>query len=132
MNNPYEPPKSEAHISFLDGPDAHERLPSVATGQRLLLCSLVGFIVFSLLKVSLPGLLGFFLGWLALGMSIVGMVKVCRGTGMPTFATVGCVLCLFLPLVNLVVILFVNSRATKHLRAGGYSVGFLGARKSAA
>ena len=36
---------------------------------------------------------------------------------------------LFLPLINMLVLLRVNSRATKTLREAGYTVGFMGASK---
>jgi hypothetical protein len=51
------------------------------------------------------------------------------GMGMSLTRKILLVLLMFVPLVSLIVLLILNSRATSALRAAGYRVGFFGASK---
>jgi len=62
-------------------------------------------------------------------MSFVGMFRLAGGLGYSTAVKILLVVLLLVPLVGLITLLVLNSRATKALQAAGYKVGLLGARR---
>lgn len=75
------------------------------------------------------------LGFLAIGgliVAVVGVVKVCMGTQAGAFLTVIYLFLMFVPYLNILILLAVNSRATNHLKNHGYKIGLVGAKRPAA
>lgn len=62
-------------------------------------------------------------------MSLVGLHKVLSARKRHILLKVTLFILLFIPLVNILVLLRINAVATKTLRAAGYKVGFMGASK---
>jgi len=119
MNNPYQSPQSR--VSAGDGGD----IESVAAGQKLVIYAVLAYFFAAALRVVI-GPLAFLVLFVSLGLAIAGIVKLGEGLGFSTLAKIGCVVLMFVPLVGLIMLLVLNSKATARLRAAGYRVGFLG------
>jgi hypothetical protein len=65
----------------------------------------------------------------SLGLSLFGVYQLSSGLGMSTPMKIIVFVCMFIPLVSLITLLVLNSKATTALRAAGYHVGLLGASK---
>ena len=121
MTDPYTPPTSELAV-----PQKSSReIELIRTGQKLLIYAILLNIAGSVIAVFAPQLA--FLQLLVLGVSIVGMVKLFQGFNTAMWARVLMFLSMLIPLVNLIVLLRLNARATRELRAAGYKVGLMGA-----
>lgn len=59
--------------------------------------------------------------------AIIGLLRLTSGLGYSTGHQILLFLLVFVPLASLIMLVIVNARATKALRAGGYHVGLLGA-----
>jgi hypothetical protein len=124
-SNPYSPPKAD--VADVDSAAVvdHVRLDRVASGQRLLVISvLISFLGF------LP--LGLFNAIFVIAAAIVGIVGAVRtsgGLGSHWVMRVVYSLMMILPLFNLLAMARLSAKATKVLRAAGYKVGLLGASR---
>jgi hypothetical protein len=122
--NPYAAPK--AQVADASGQD-HEALRSVASGQKLIIYSiLLSLAGFALAKPL--GMLVLVLNLAAAIMSIVGAVRIAGGLGQGTGAKILYVIAMLIPLISLVIMITLSIRATRALRDAGYEVGLLGAR----
>lgn len=124
--NPFAPP--QARVDAVD-PDSAERLEKLASGQKLVIWS----IALSLASIALQfviGLLAFVIGFATLILSIIGVLRLCNGFGYGAGHKVVYIVCLFIPLVSLIMLIVLSVRATRHLRDGGYTVGLMGASKT--
>lgn len=119
MNNPYQSPQSR--VAAADGAD----IESVAAGQKLVIYAVLAYFFAAALRVAI-GPLAFLVLFVSLGLAIAGILKLGEGLGFSTLAKIGCVVLMFVPLVGLIMLLVLNSKATTRLRAAGYRVGFLG------
>jgi len=122
--NPYQAPKAE-----LGGVDSSEEIDKVRTGQKMLIYAiLLNFVNIGLQAAGIP-LLGFVVAITALILSLVGIFRVASGMGFGVLAKILLVILMFVPLVNLITLLILNSRATRLLREAGYTVGLMGASR---
>lgn len=122
--NPYQAPAADLEQQRFGG-DAE----GVALGQRLIIYAILA----QLGALALKGVLGPLAGLVllgALGMSLFGVYRVSKGLGHSTPIKIVIGVCMFIPLVSLITLLLLNSRATTALRAAGYRVGLLGASKA--
>jgi hypothetical protein len=100
----------------------------VADGQkRVIYAILVYFAATVLIQAAAPiagllALVSFVLGW-------SGIMRLGKGLGMGLGSRVMLGLLMLVPIVSLMALLVLNSRATTRLRAAGYHVGFFGASK---
>jgi len=105
-----------------------EPIEKVAYGQKLIIYAiLVQFLTVGLQAAfgDIAGLVGI----IAIAMSLVGILHLASGLGYSISAKIVLVILILVPLVGLITLLVLNSRATKVLRAAGYKVGLLGARR---
>jgi hypothetical protein len=103
-----------------------ERLNRVASGQRLMVLS----VLVSFFAGPLRGSIGdaaLVIGIAATIMAIVGAVRLAGALGNSIGMRIVYAVLMIVPLVNLITMLFLSSRATKQLREAGYRVGLLGA-----
>ncbi len=131
MQNPYSPPTSDPGSPA--GINQTADLSSLASGQRhvnyalLLYLSAVGLSL--LLPKSSTGAAIFAVGVIGIGIyilvSVFRLAKVLHGTGFAIVYLLG----MLIPLVDLLLLLILNRRATKKLKEAGYKVGLLGAKK---
>jgi len=139
-SNPYRPPKAEVHDVFGSEMD-QERVQGLRFGQKLAIYAILIYLVTLIVQMSLagtphsprpPGLLmasGFVLmigGLAALIMSLMGVWKMGYGLGIGTILRVVMLIFMIVPVINILLLLIVNARATRKLRQAGYKVGFLG------
>jgi hypothetical protein len=120
---------SEApHLPIAQGTPEEDTIQLVADGQkRVIYAILVYFAMGVLIKAVGPNagllaLVSFVLGW-------SGVMRLGKGLGMGLGLRVMLGLLMLVPIVNLIALLVLNSRATTRLRAAGYQVGFFGASK---
>jgi len=127
--NPYEPPRA-ASLDF--SPNEHAQLVQIARFQRainLLILAHIGLygVALPLQKIPVLGPMVLGIAGLAVGIaSIVAVVRlanVLHGTGVAVL----CAILMFVPCLNLLTLLVLNSGATSRLRKAGYRVGLLGA-----
>jgi len=111
-------------------PGSNLKLELVASGQRLVIYAILVDLAAVILKIVVdPALLS--LSLVGLALSLFGIYRLSTGLAMSTANKVVVVICMFIPLVSLVTLLVLNSKATKALRTAGYRVGLLGASKLA-
>jgi len=128
-SNPYAAPKANVADAPQSDGMSRDLLQRVASGQRLMIMS----IVVSFLSIPLQKAIGPFatlIGLAATVVAIVGAVRLAGGLGRSTVARVLYGIAMIIPLVNLICMLILSSQATKALRAGGWTVGFFGAREN--
>lgn len=124
--NPYSPPG--AKVADVPSAVEIERLNRVASGQRLVIFALLGSIAAVAIQMAVSDI-GIILSLAASVVAIVGIVRLAGGLGSSVIGRVVYAVLMIVPLVNLIVMVILSSRATKALRAAGYEVGFLGARQ---
>lgn len=89
-------------------------------------------ILVNIAGLLLRGALGSIFGLLVLAsivLSLLGVYRVSSGFGMPIGTKVLLLIGMFVPFVSLIIMVVLNAKATKALRAAGYRVGLLGATK---
>lgn len=105
-----------------------QQIEKVASGQKMIIWAiLLNFLTIGL-QVAIGDIAGL-LGIVALIFSLVGLFRLATGLGYSTGAKIGFVILLLIPLIGLITLLILNSKATAALRAAGYKVGLLGATK---
>jgi hypothetical protein len=126
QNNPYETPKS--HIeNGASSSDNIVTLNRIASGQRLMIFS----VLMSLLAFPLQGAIGrgaMVVSVVASILAIIGVARLSGALGRAKAMTIVFSIGMLFPLINLLIMLLLSSQATDRLRAGGYKVGFFGAR----
>ena len=125
QDNPYAAPRSE--VGGAEAVD-DERLQRIASGQKFAIYAiLLQFVAYAVQAAIGP--LGILVFLAAFVLSVVGIFRLGETvTGSTVLRLFLCVL-MIIPLVSLLVLVSLNSRATKQLREGGYHVGFLGASR---
>lgn len=109
-------------------PGSDSAIEDVAAGQKMIIWSIVLNIVSVMVSTGFADL------WVvvalaAIALGITGLLRLAKGLGYSTATKVILVILAAIPLVSLIMLLIVNGRATKALKAAGYRVGLLGARK---
>lgn len=140
-SNPYRPPQAQVRDMPESEADA-ESIAQLGSGQKLAIyaiCTYIGTVLVRVLlaavfKSSLEDddlvLIGLFAGaafLVAFVLSVVGQWRMADGLGISIGLRVLIVILLFIPLVNIVILLILSSRTTRALRQAGYRVGFFGA-----
>lgn len=97
-------------------------------GQRLVIISIVlNFLSGALVKTDYFDL-AIFLGLWAAVMAIMGVLQLGKALNFAVYKRVLFLVALFLPLINIVVLIYLSVRATTILRDAGYEVGLFGMR----
>lgn len=122
-DNPYNTPDANVRVK----PDDDEEVQKVISGQKLMLYAILLNIGANILTARIP-LIGVIVFLIAAVMAITGLAKVCMGLRYHIAAIVIFCVLMIVPLLNLVVLLLVNQKATARIREAGYEVGLMGAR----
>ncbi|MCX7097522.1 MAG: hypothetical protein NTV43_06395 [Methylococcales bacterium] len=107
-----------------------ERQALAAEGQKMVIYSIVcNFLLGAVERsIAMPGLaLELLLIAVAL-YSLVGMVKICSGLNKTQNQKILFMVLAFLPLINLLAIVYLSVKTTRFLRDGGWEVGLFGAK----
>ena len=129
MENPYQAPQATVREEQVDTSNTSDLL----TGQKRVIYAVLLYIATGAVSVIggdnvLAGLIviASVISFLVLGWT--GIYKISRGLGHSMGSRIFIMLLMLIPLVGLLTLLVTNSKATKALKAAGYSVGLLGAR----
>ena len=125
--NPYKAPRS----NVINDQDTilPARLEQMAAGQKLVVYAVLVYFIAVFARLVL-GPIALLLIVASLLMSLVGLYKVLTARESHIAVKIILFILLFVPLVNILVLLRINGRATKTLREAGYKVGLMGATKS--
>ncbi len=127
-DNPYQTPKSDVRAVPVLEPEVARGFEKMALGQKLVIYAVLLYFIAAVLRVAIgPAVLVI---WAAsLLLSLVGLVMILSARKSHIAVKIILFLLLFVPLINILVLLRINNRATKELREAGYTVGFMGAAK---
>ena len=106
---------------------SESQIEDVRVGQKLIIYAILLNVTVAIAAAFYP-LVGV-VQIVTLTVTIVGLLRLFRGLGTAIWARVILIILMFVPLMNLVMLLVLNSRATKALREAGYKVGLMGASK---
>lgn len=119
-NNPYQAP-----------PSLDEHFPKLAKHRRLAKAHqwVIGSVLLFILSVLMTQIVWkMLLGLLALFLSLAGATRLLDTFIHSTLLKSILILGLFIPIFNILILLFLSHKTTKILRQAGYTVGLLGAR----
>ena len=123
MENPYQSPNAVVDVRE----QRSSSLGDVASGQKLVIYAILLYFLAAALRTAVGPIAA--LAFLAcLVMSWVGIYKIARGLDYPIWWWIVLLVLMLIPLVGLLVLVVLSSKATGRLRKAGYSVGLLGAR----
>jgi len=122
MENPYRRP---AAAIARDVPS--ESLDDVVGGQKQVIYAILLYFGAAILRLGI-GPLAILLGLGCLVLSWMGIYRIGRGLDYPLWWRIVLLVSMLIPLVGLLVLASLSSRATSRLRKAGYSVGLMGAR----
>lgn len=127
MDNPYQSPAA-AVVDRVVREKYSDRLDDVAYGQKNIVYAILLYFASAGLA-QITGLLAFGALIICIGLSWSGIYRICRGLEYALSLRVVFLLLMLVPLVGLFALLFLNNRATARLKAAGFTVGLLGARR---
>jgi hypothetical protein len=108
-------------------------LRDLASGQKLIILAiginLLAIVLNYLLDELTAQLLTAAATLVGIVLAITGLLRLAGGLGYSTGMKVILIVLLFVPLVSLITLVILNSRATRILREHGYRVGLFGASK---
>jgi hypothetical protein len=112
--------------------EREESLSLVAGGQKMLIyCLIANFVLSAAAREgSIPPLIASALYIAVAVVSLFGIVRICSGLGQGTSGKILFMVLAFVPLVNLVALLYLSARTNRLLRDAGWRVGLLGAKAS--
>lgn len=110
--------------------DLDERLAAAAKGQRMVIhCILLNMLLGALERSNtLPAIVRLALSIGVAVYALVGLVRMCSGLDKSQVQKIVFMVLAFMPLVNLVALVYLSHQTSKLLRQSGWSVGLLGAR----
>jgi hypothetical protein len=123
MTDPYATPESDLSVPV----STSWEVEKIRSGQKYLLYAILLNIGTTVLAFFIPEGVAMLLDFFALGVSILGLATLLQGFRTPIWKRVLLFISMLLPLINLIVLLVLNGRATRELRAAGYHVGLMGA-----
>lgn len=111
-----------------EAPTDEAQLALAASGQKLAIYSIIASLVLSAAArgVSMPALLVWALYIVIAVVSLVGVVRICSGLGKGTHQKLVFMVLSFVPLANLIALVFLSVKTTRLLRSHGWDVGLLG------
>jgi hypothetical protein len=126
--NPYTAPKARVtDVRDEDLADDNSDLDRAASGQKLVIYSiLASFALGAIAAAVFPPVQ--YLQFALSIVAIVGVVRIASGLGRSMLARVIYALTMFIPLINIIVMVMLSVQTTRALREAGYEVGFFGAK----
>jgi len=126
-DNTYQPPQADLTVKSSD----FDEVLRVAKRQKILLFVFLSYLLLVVANTFLPPELQAVVGFAVIGLALAIIIF----TGALSWLvygklmTVVFVVLSIVPLVNMLVVLAVNARATKKIKESGIKVGFMGASK---
>lgn len=133
--DPYKTPQSVVDKPIKLDEKSRRRIVRMAQGQKYVIYALLLYLSGQGLALFMPrtsSLITLYLIVLAVvfALSIVGVVAILIARQSHILIKVALFLLLFIPLINILMLISINIRATRDLREVGYKVGFLGVKGS--
>jgi tetrahydromethanopterin S-methyltransferase subunit C len=125
--NPYTPPSAPIADTSQSGAESLAALNRIASGQRHVIYALLVQIVAYGLARGAPQI-GLLFVAAAFVYAVVSVVRLAQALGYSVVSRVLLCIGLLIPLVSLLVLAVLSSRASQKLRAGGFKIGLLGAK----
>jgi hypothetical protein len=126
MENPYQSPSAPLVVRAKRDRNDH-RLDDVAYGQKKIIYAILLYFG-AAFSAQFIGVFVLFALLICIGMSWTGIYQITRGLEYAMWLRVFLLLLMLIPLVGLLVLLGLSSRATTTLKEAGYEVGLMGAR----
>ena len=104
----------------------------IASGQKLVIYAILAYFLAMVLQSTLGPIGSIFSGLVVIGalfMALFGIWQLSTGLGHPAPLRLLWIILMFVPLVNLLTMVILSAKGTSRLRAAGYTVGLLGARR---
>lgn len=124
--NPYETPEAPVGDPHHDA----EEVEKVKKGQKMIIYAILINLSAYLVQMAV-GQVAVLVTLASTIVALVGLYYLSKGLGMSILTKIFVLILLFIPLLNILTMLVINSKATARLRAAGYKVGLLGASKQA-
>ena len=119
--NPYETPSAELG----DAGESGVRMDHLIKGQKYMIYAM-GLYFVAVLAAALTPLLGAATLLIAFVLGVVGYFRAMVGVDYHIAVKVAFAILIFVPLVNILVLLALNNRVTVQLKKAGHKVGFFG------
>ena len=123
-DNPYQTPEA---LNILQPESEEIQLQKIAKGQRMVLYAILLYILLIIGQILLSQILMPILFFVPLVLSLIGVTFLAHALWQSYIISVFYFLVMFVPLLNILLLIFINSKASTRLRAGGYKVGLMGA-----
>lgn len=125
MENPYQSPS--ANVAAPIRRDRNDRrMDDVAYGQKKVIYAILLYFA-AAFGVRLVGPLALLAILICIPLAWAGIYQMGRGLGYPVWLCIILLFTMLIPLVGLLVLIALSSRATNRLKEAGYKVGLLGA-----
>jgi hypothetical protein len=125
--NPYTPPLAPVADRGDDGAESIESLNRIARSQRHVMYALLIQIAASVLARVVPQV-GLLLLLAALIYAVIAVARLASALDVSVVSRVLLCVGLIIPLLSLIILAVLSARASRRLRAGGFRIGFLGAK----
>ena len=124
-DNPYQPPKSEVRT--------YERLDEkqfnhLAKGQKIIIYAIALYFFSIVVARALNPLVGGLIGLTAFVLGVIGFIRILLGSELNIYSKILVSIGMFIPMISLLALAYLNQKATKALRSAGYKVGFFGVK----
>ena len=111
-------------------PRAATQMQKAALGLTLFMWAAAAFLV-SIFATMGSAELGTLISFAAFVLGLAAMLLMGQGLGFQGIGLLFAVVAVFIPVVNIIALLVVASRAMQALKAAGYRIGFMGAKRPA-
>ncbi len=106
----------------------NKQIEDIAQGQKIIIYAIIANFISNIFLRTELGEGMFIIPLIIACASIYGVYKICTGFEYHIVLTILNILLLFVPLVNIIMLIVLSMRATKRLRSEGYEVGLLGVK----
>ena len=125
--NRYRPPTAPVRDVAQSDAESLEALNRIARGQRQVMFALLAQMGAAASATALPGY-GLILVIAAFVYGVVSLVQLSSALGISVVSRVLLCIGLLIPIMSLLILATLSARASRRLRAGGFHIGFLGAK----
>jgi uncharacterized paraquat-inducible protein A len=127
--NPYQAPASDVRSTVELSEEEQARIDKLSSGQKLVIYAVLVYFL-AVFAQAFIGPLVIVILIVSLIMSLIGVFRVLAAFNSHIVVRILLFLLLFVPLINMLVLLRINGRATRELREAGYEVGLMGVKNS--
>jgi hypothetical protein len=114
----------------IDSAADDDKLALAAGGQKIAIyCILLTFVLNAAVRTkAFPPLIVLFFTFILGVYSLLGIVRICSGLDKGQGTKIFFMVCAFVPLANIVTLIYLSMKTTRLLRAAGWAVGLMGVK----